>query len=105
MANPHGETYMFTFEGVREKAPNASGVYTIFTAKRWVFVGESADIRQSLLRHLNDPAASMNRFGPLSFSFELAAPAERVARQKELISQLDPACGAEEVASPAQLTP
>ena len=38
MVNHHGETYMYTFEAVREKAPSASGVYTLFTPRRWVFV-------------------------------------------------------------------
>jgi hypothetical protein len=99
MASQHGESYMFTFEAVREKAPSASGVYTIYTPRRWVFVGESEDIRESLLRHLNDPGASMNRFGPLSFSFELAPAAERVARQRELISELEPACSTQEMAA------
>jgi hypothetical protein len=92
MAIEDGETYPFTFEAVREKAPNASGVYSISTAGRWVYVGESDDIRQSLFRHLNEPSESMNRFGPLLFSFELAPAAERVARQQALISELEPAC-------------
>jgi hypothetical protein len=99
MANQHGESYMFTFEAVREKAPSASGVYTIYTPRRWVFVGESEDIRKSLLRHLNDPGGSMDRFGPPSFSFELAPAAERVARQHELISELEPAGSTEEIAA------
>ena len=99
MAHQHGETYMYTFEAVREKAPSASGVYTLYTPKRWVLVGESEDIRLSLFRHLNDESTPMTRFGPLSFSFELAPPAERVARQKALIAELEPECAIEEVAS------
>ena len=43
------------FEGVREKAPSASGVYMIYTAERWVYVGGSDDIRQSLVRR--DPTS------------------------------------------------
>ena len=97
MANQHGETYMYTFEAVREKAPSASGVYTIYTPRRWVFVGESENIRLSLFRHLNE-RASMTRFGPLSFSFELMSPAERVPRRKALVASLEPQCAVEEVA-------
>jgi len=92
MANQDSDSYMFTFEAVRKKAPSASGVYTIFTAQQWVYVGESDDIQQSLFRHLNEPNASINQFGPLSFSFELAPAAERKARQQELIAELEPAC-------------
>jgi len=99
MANHEGETYPFTFEAVCEKAPSASGLYSIYTSQLWVYVGEGDDIRQSLFRHLNEPSASMNRFGPLSFSFELAPAAERKARQQALIAELEPACPAEPVAA------
>jgi hypothetical protein len=92
MANQDGNTYPFTFEAVREKAPSASGMYTIYTAERWIYVGDSDDIRQSLFGHLNEPGASMNQFGPLSFSFELEPAAERKARQQTLIAELKPAC-------------
>ena len=92
MAYEDGETYPLTYAGVREKAPNVSGVYTIYTSTRWVCVGESDDIRQSLFRHLNEPNGCMNRFSPLSFSFGLALAAERVARQQGLIAELKPAC-------------
>jgi hypothetical protein len=92
MANGDGETYAFTYEGVREKAPNASGVYTIYTSQRWVYVGESDDIKQSLFQHLNEPTACMDRFGPLSFSCELVPATERAAHQQTLIAELKPAC-------------
>ena len=85
-----GETYTLGYQAVREKAPAASGVYTIYTSQRWVHVGES-DIRQSLYRHLNEPNASMTRLGPLSFSFETIPAAERVSRQQALVAALMPA--------------
>jgi excinuclease UvrABC nuclease subunit len=87
-----GDAYMFTFEAVRRKAPRASGVYTIYTAQRWVYVGESDDIQKSLFQHLNEPDACINRFGQLSFSFELTPTDERQARQHALIAELEPAC-------------
>jgi hypothetical protein len=92
MAYDVGQTYAFTYQGVEEKAPSASGVYTIYTAQQWVYVGESDNIRQSLFRHLNEPSACMDRFGPLSFSFERAPAAERVSRQQALVAELEPAC-------------
>ena len=91
MAIEEGETYPLTFEAVREKVPNASGVYELYTAGQWVYVGESDDIRQSLFRHLNAPSASMNRFGPLSFSFERLPRAERAGCQHALEEALNPA--------------
>ncbi len=96
MARQDSETYPFTFEAVREKAPSASGVYRIHTAQRWVYVGESDDIRQRLFQHLNEPSAFMNRFGPLSFSFELAPAADRKNLQHALNVELQPACAAEQ---------
>jgi len=85
VAYEDGEAYMLAYQAVREKAPNASGVYSLYTAQRWVYVGESDDIQQSLFQHLNEPSACMTRCGPLSFSFETAPAAERVARQHALI--------------------
>ena len=92
MSYETGETYTLGYGGVGQKAPEASGVYTIFSAARWVYVGESDDIRQSLFRHLNESAPCMARFGPLSFSFELIPAGERVARCRTVATELKPAC-------------
>ena len=92
MAHQDSETYPFTFKAFREKAPIASGVYRLCTAQRRVYVGESGNIRQSLFRHLNEPSASMNRFGPLSFFSEISPPAERKALRHALVTELEPAC-------------
>jgi hypothetical protein len=105
MTNQDGETYPFTFEAVREKVPSASGVYSIYTAERWVYVGESDDIRQSLFRHLNEPSEAMTRFGQLSFSFELAPAADRKGRQQAMIEEFEPACPAERSAAEAHPEP
>jgi hypothetical protein len=86
------DTYAFGYLAVREKAPNASGVYTIYTSQRWLYVGESHDIRQSLFSHLNGLAPCMKRRGPLSFSFEVVPAAQRVTRQQALVEMLVPAC-------------
>jgi hypothetical protein len=83
------ETYAFTYAGVHQ-APNASGLYTIYSPQRWVYVGESDDIRRSLYRLLNDPTGWMDRLGPLSFSFERLPPDERSARQQALVEELNP---------------
>ena len=70
---PAGETYALGFRAVQDKAPSASGVYAIFTSRRWLYVGKSDDIRQSLFQCLNDPDAEWSaERGPLSFSFETA---------------------------------
>jgi hypothetical protein len=77
---PTGETYALGFRAVQDKAPGAPGLYGIFTSRRWLFVGESRDIRQSLFERLNAPDASWAaEQRPLSFSFEMT-PAVAAAR-------------------------
>ena len=92
MAYENNDTYAFGYRAVQDKVPNMSGVYTIYTSQRWLYVGESADVKQSLFGHLNEPSACMARRGPLSFSFEVASPAQRVGRQQELIAAFGPSC-------------
>ena len=84
------ESYTFTYAGVHE-APNASGLFRIYSPARWVYVGESDDIRQSLFQLLNDSPSWMDRFGPLSFSFERVPAAERAAHQQAAVQALRPA--------------
>ena len=94
MAYDSGTTYVFGYRAVRDNVPNSSGVYTIYTARQWVYVGQSDDIRQSLFRHLNEPTACMEERTPLSFSFETIPSAERRSRYDALVTELRPACGA-----------
>ena len=84
------ESYTFTYAGVHE-APNASGLFRIYSPARWVYIGESDDIRQSLFQLLNDSPSWMDRFGPLSFSFERVPPAERAGYQRAAVKALHPA--------------
>ncbi len=86
------DTFAFGYRAVQDKAPNMSGVYTIFTSRRWLYVGESEDVKESLFRHLNEPSACIARLGPLSFAFEVVPAAERVGRQRALVAALAPAC-------------
>ena len=68
---PGGETYALGFRAVQDKAPSAAGVYAIFTSRRWLHVGKSHDVRQSLFQCLNDPDPGWSaERRPISFSFE-----------------------------------
>jgi hypothetical protein len=75
-----------------ERAPEASGVYTLFSSSQWVYVGESDDIRESLYRHLNEPTTCVSGYGPLYFSFELVEGAQRTARWQSLVTRLKTKC-------------
>ena len=94
MAYDSGATYVLGYRAVRDVVPSSSGVYTIYTPKRWLFVGQSEDLRQSLFRHLNEPSACMAAWGPLSFSFETVPTQERGSRLGALVTELRPACNA-----------
>jgi hypothetical protein len=83
------DSYAFTYAGVHE-APSASGLYTIYSPQRWVYVGESDDIRQSLYQLLNESPGWMDRFGPLSFSFERLSRTERTAAGRAMVEELSP---------------
>jgi len=87
-------SYAFGYCAVSERAPRASGVYTIYTPQRWLYVGESDDIRQSLFQHLNKPEGCLVRRGLLSFSFELVPAVKRPDRHRALITDLAPECPA-----------
>ena len=87
-----GEGYPLAYEAVRQKAPSSSGVYRIYSPARWIYVGESDDIRQRLYRHLNESDPSVDRFGSLSFSFERVALDGRMARWQALVTELEPVC-------------
>lgn len=89
-------TYVLGYRAVQDKVPNASGVYTIYTPRRSVYVGHSDDIRQSLFQHLNQPNGCIAGWGPLSFSFETTPPANRQSRHRVLVTALRPACSAKE---------
>lgn len=88
----HNDSYAFGFRAVQDKVPNLSGVYTIYTSRRWLYVGQSDDLKQSLFKHLNEPAPCMARRGPLSFSFEIVPAAQLIERQQALVTALSPTC-------------
>lgn len=85
-------TYAFGYRAVQSNAPKLSGVYTIYTSRQWLYVGETEDVQKSLFEHLNALSRCMAKRGPLSFSFELVPPAERIGRQHALVAALGPAC-------------
>ncbi len=82
----------FTAVSVRANAPAASGIYGVSNAREWIFIGQTDNIRASLLHelHLSD-SAILKRY-PTGFVFELCVPAERLARQNRLIFEYGPVC-------------
>jgi predicted GIY-YIG superfamily endonuclease len=67
-------------------------VYAIHDSTRWIYIGETNDIRRRLLEHLSDAGSCILRQYPTSFSFEEWIESLRVGRQNQLISELRPVC-------------
>ena len=84
--------FTYNKEKISEHAPNTSGVYAIFREGLWIYIGETDDIRDSLLNHFDNPDRCMARYGPTGFSFELWPPGKRVERYDDLVSELSPPC-------------
>ena len=77
---------------VRQNAPAASGVYGVFTAHEWVYIGESQDLQARLLQHLNGDNPCISTSGSTAFSFELVPVHQRAARQAALVLEFHPLC-------------
>ena len=74
-------------------APHASGVYALYTAQKWVYVGECNDIQRRLVEHVATADTYITRLQPTGFMFELVAgDGARRARQNQLILELNPVC-------------
>ena len=82
----------FTSTGIRMFAPSASGVYGISNAREWIYIGETDDIRDTLIAHLADCSTSVMTLNPTGFVFEVCERAHRPSRQDRLILEYEPTC-------------
>jgi predicted GIY-YIG superfamily endonuclease len=84
------QSIAFTPSNIRSSVPNVGGVYGIFQAREWIYVGESEDLQRRLLEHASDLGHAMHSHHPSHFVYELTS--ERVRRQTELIRECLPRC-------------
>jgi hypothetical protein len=82
----------FTSGAIATYAPAAAGVYGISNANEWIFIGQTDDIKGSLLDHLRDVSTSLMKHQPAGFVFEICEGARRSARQDRLVLEYEPAC-------------
>jgi hypothetical protein len=80
----------FTTVSIAKNAPRVSGVYGLADAREWIYVGEAADIQAELLRHLRNPEAFLRKHPPSGFTYELSTAGQRLERQNQLVSELNP---------------
>jgi hypothetical protein len=83
---------VYSNDSVERNAPAASGVYGISNSRQWLYIGESDNIKGSLLGHLQETATSLRENNPTGFSYELSTAYNRVGRQDRLVIELAPVC-------------
>jgi hypothetical protein len=81
---------VYTASSVWQNAPPLSGIYGLSNSRGWLFVGETDDIRGSLLELLESAGGAAIRKGATGFSFELRAPGDRAQRRDQLLVELRP---------------
>lgn len=80
----------FTWVSVDRNAPPASGVYGLSNARRWIYVGVTANIQAELLKHLQYPDEFLKEHTPSGFTYELCPAERQVERQNQLVFELEP---------------
>ena len=75
---------------IGKNAPAASGVYGLSDARRWIYVGETANIQAELYRLLQFSSPLLRDHAPSGFTFELSSAENRLERQNRLVFELAP---------------
>jgi hypothetical protein len=81
-----------TAGAVHTYAPATSGVYGITNAREWIYIGETDNIRDTLLIHLQELDTSLMKRQPTGFVFEVCDGQQRPARQDRLVLEYAPIC-------------
>jgi cell division septation protein DedD len=87
---PDGRCDSFTKGAIRLFAPPTSGVYGLFNSDCQLFIGESANIQEALLRHESETDFRSQHLRPTGFTFEPCAAELRKPKAAELISRFNP---------------
>jgi cell division septation protein DedD len=86
--HPDGHCDSFTRESIQLFAPPTSGVYGLFNFDCQVFIGESENIREALLRHESEFQSQPLK--PTGFTFELCGAESRKLWAAELVAKFQP---------------
>ena len=87
---PNGRYYSFTPEVIRACVPPSSGVYGLFNFNYQLFIGESENIQDALLRHRGDSDLQSRRYRPTGFTFQVCSANLRRRKAEELIEKFRP---------------
>lgn len=87
---PNGRYYTFSSDVIRACVPPSSGVYGLFNYHHQLFIGESDNLRDALLRHRSDSDSQARRHRPTGFTFQLYSADVRKRKAAELIERFRP---------------
>jgi len=87
---PEGRCDAFTKDAILACAPPASGVYGLFNFDCQVFIGESDNIQEALLRHESETEFHSRHLQPSGFTFEACAEELRKSKAAKLIAKYRP---------------
>ena len=87
---PEGRCNSFTRESILASAPPSSGVYGLVHFDRQIFIGESDNIREALLRRESEVDFKSQRLKPTGFTFELCGAESRKLWAAELVARFQP---------------
>ncbi len=81
-----------TVNAVRSLAPALSGVYGVSNGREWIYIGETDNIRATLLDHIGQSTSDVMTRKPTGFVFEACVKDRRTTRQDRLILEYEPVC-------------
>jgi cell division septation protein DedD len=87
---PNGRYYTFSPDVIRACVPPSSGVYGLFNFNHQLFIGESENLQDALLRHRNHSDSQARRHRPSMFAFQLYPADVRKRKAAELIERFRP---------------
>ena len=90
----------FTASSVREYAPILSGVYGISNSGEWIYIGETNNIQEALLKHLQESSTTLLKRQPTGFVFEVCDRMLRSDRQDRLVQEYEPSCNNQRAVKP-----
>jgi hypothetical protein len=83
------QPWVFNRQGIESFGSSQTGVYAIYNAQEWIYIGRG-DIRQRLLDHFNGDIPSIGTHAPTHFRAEVTADA--IKREKQLLREYPPVC-------------
>jgi hypothetical protein len=82
---------------VQTRVPALPGVYGVSNATEWIYIGESSDLRATLMGILQNSAGAFPQRLPTGFVFEVCDAASLPSRASLLVGEYRPACNSTEL--------